>query len=196
MSLEHTISGVAPGLSSFAIGADLSVHLTKLTLGMPLGNTKAQLEAIGKLKALQDLRVSWARGCATCSALRGNVFEERIAWHLPQLLALSAFDLRNGELVLSCPKLSEARFQDCNSVHVKLEDAVLGDLVLKSCTGFQLAVSSPKDQFRRLTGLTVSGCSELGRHIIEDVGQMGCLESLIYRNFPAARMPRSFPQSL
>ncbi len=146
------------------------------------------------LKAMQDLRIGWTQEHS--SHQRGNLSGERVAWHLPQLLAVYLFDLQNGELVLSCPKLYDAWFQGFKFMHVKLEDGALGGLVLNSCRGIQFAVSSSEDQFRRLIGLTVLKCIESGRHVIEDIGQMGCLECLIYRNFPAARMPSSFPRSL
>ena len=161
---------------------------------MSLGYTKTQLETIGTLKALQDLRIGWypILGCIKSGSLHG----ERVALHLPHLIELYLLDLQDGELVLSCPRLAEAWVQDTKALCIRLEDTILKALLLKACDKTKFVAAPHKDLLQNLTSLIVTRCSESGKHIIEDVGEMKQLQSLTYQEFPAARMPRSFPRSL
>ena len=51
-------------------------------------------------------------------------------------------------------------------------------------------------QFPKFRSLIVSGSSEVGRLVPEDLGKMQRLERVSYSDFPASRIPGSFPQSL
>ena len=68
--------------------------------------------------------------------------------------------------------------------------------MLKDCIQVQAIGSRPQIRFEKLTDLAVSGCIELGKPMIQDVGQMQHLERLLYTDFYTACLPTSFPQSL
>ena len=57
-------------------------------------------------------------------------------------------------------------------------------------------LESLEDKLQSLKSLSVRKCGFGGRHLIDNVGKMQCLQTLVYEGFPAAQMPRSFPQSL
>ena len=146
------------------------------------------------LTALQTL---WfGAGPADNRTLCCDMSGARVALKLPHLMALGVDTIMHGEIILSCPKLADAGFRRCASLHIVVEDASLTKLVLKDSREVQFAMSAPEKQLQELDYLMVSGCSEVGRHLIEDVGQMQNLQKLIYIDFPAAYMPESFPQSL
>ena len=121
---------------------------------------------------------------------------KRLTLRLPQLALLRVCNFGDGELVLSCPKLTEARFIEVKALRVKVEDAVLEILELRECKGVSLALNSAEYQLQGLKMLTVVKCREKGRQVIEDLDKMPHLQTLVYGNFPAACMPRWFPQKL
>ncbi len=188
-------AGAGPELSSF--GAHLEQHLTEVEVGLDPGEGKAwHVETLGMLTALRTLKF----GC--CPRPLGephsycNLSREKLGLKLQHLVCLWFIGFEEGELTLSCPKLAEAMFQGTNNVRIELEDAVPTSLRLTDCKDMQFAVTSPETQLQELADLAVIFCSEVGRHLIEDAGHMRRLEKLDYKPFPAARMPKCFPQSL
>ncbi len=51
-------------------------------------------------------------------------------------------------------------------------------------------------QLPKFKSLIVSGSSEVGRLVLEDIGKMQRLVRVFYSDFRASHMPASFPQSL
>ena len=82
------------------------------------------------------------------------------------------------------------------SINIEVKEAALNSLVLGSCGGVQNLVESLKDKLHSLESLTIDYCEKLGKKLIEELCQTTCVQFLEYRDFSAACMPRSFPQSL
>ena len=97
---------------------------------------------------------------------------------LPQLANIYVSHLKNGELVLSCLKLAEAEIRNTHLLRIKVQDAALHKLELIHCKDVQFAWASAASQLQKLTSLCVYYCKEIGRHIIEDIGQMPQLQQL------------------
>ncbi len=183
----------SPALTSF--WAELQQHLTNLTLGLCPGKGNAQLGSLGTLTALKILSIN--KGRHHPQNPRRDLSGEKIALKLPNLACLSVSELQDGEFVLSCPKLEVAWCFNCKSIQVTLlEDDELGFLMLQDCIQVQVAGGRPEAQFCKLKDLAVSGCTELGRPIIQDISRMQHLERLLYTGFYTACLPTSFPQSL
>ena len=191
MSSNSTVLNPAPEISSF--WANLQQHLTSLKLWFHTRNAKAQLDTIGTLTTLRELVINFP---GTGHRAYTDLAEEKLVLKLPHLAKLFLSCLENGELVLLCPKLAEVTFLCTHAMRIDVEHAVLKSLSLINCQQIQFAVRSPEAQLHNLESLDVSSGSELGRHIIQDVAQMQYLQTLTYRDFPAACMPTRFPQSL
>ena len=115
---------------------------------------------------------------------------------LPHLVFLRLAFVRHGKLVLSCPKLKKAWFDETKQLDIRIEDAILKYLLLDYCDEVDLAISSPRIQLRNLMVLRVWQCSEVGRRLIENLKHMARFADMVYEDFPAACMPASFQQSL
>ncbi len=183
-----------PELLSFS--ANLRQHLTELTMWMD--NSKGiprRLGALGKLTKLQSLVV-------TCdeedieSGLFHDLSGQRLVFKLPELTSLHLEGLWHGEVVLSCPRLAKARFQNLHTMCIELEDAVLTSLSLSTSQSIELAIGLPKKLLQHLTYLSIECWNVLGRHIMDDVAHMTRLEYLYYWDFLASDMPKRFPGSL
>ncbi len=151
------------------------------------------LGSLGMLTALRNLKVTYK---VRHTRSYWNLAGQTLAWNLPHLESLDLEHLEQGELVLLCLKLANAAFTDTQSLRVKVEQAALASLALSNCKMLQITLNAPEDQLCHLSVLNVSNCSEVDRHLIEDVGHMRHLHTLRYGNIPAACMPRNFPQSL
>ncbi len=189
---------LGPGSKLSTSWSDLQQHLTELKLQLyPMVGQSKQMGALSMLSALRELGI--------CCAMPPEQFESSPFWdmsresltlNLPNLVSLELGHLEHGEVVLSCPKLTEAFFGTTKSFRIKVDDAALERLVLDSCGRVQCVLHSPEEQLQSLRTLLVSGCSEEGQHLIERLPQMRRLQKLKYLNFPAARMPTDFPQGL
>ena len=193
-----SVYGVQPQPSTFL--ADLSQHLTDLTLATYGNQGRAEhLEAINMLTALQKLRMCTKAAEAPDPRMQPpycSLSGKTLTWKLPHLDHLAPCCLKEGTIVLSCPKLAEISFARTESLRVKIEDAALEDLVLSHCYDNQFALDCPETQLQSLKKLAVEECFEEGRHVIEDVSHMVNLQELYYLDVPAECMPTSFPQSL
>ena len=150
------------------------------------------LETLNSVLPLQWLKVTLqARNCH-----EPYPNGERLALTLPHLEFLELSALQRRDVFLTCPKLAEARFILADSLRIKIEDAALASAVFASCGRVELVDSTTEDHFLGIKSLEVGSSGKLCRHLIEDIGQMRHLEKLIYRDFSAASMPRSFPTSL
>lgn len=186
LALVSSSIALGAGLSSFS--AKVKQHLTELTITLDHKNRGAQpLEGRCMLTALQTLRLD--SGCIDLSG-------ETLHLKLPRLCSLHMSKVKQGELVLTCPSLAEARFDNTKSLRIKVEEAALTSLVLFGCMEAQFALRSAVDQLENLETLRIELGSEVGRDLIEDIGQMRRLQELVYDDIPIARIPRRFPQRL
>ena len=181
----------APSLKTFTFWSDLKQHLTELTLGLHAQRGTENLQSLGLLPSLR--RLSMYRPVADPS-WRRYLSGEKLLLKLPHLVYLKVWDVKDGELVVSCPKLAEVWFSHTFQLRIKVEDADLRDLMLLHCD--HLAFRSPETQLQQLKALSAAQCSALDRHIIQDVGHMPRLQHLHCTPFPAACMPREFPNTL
>ena len=182
-----------------SFSANLRLHLTELSL--KLGHTKYEvghLEPLNMLTALQTLEIgeflpgtrpSW---CVHHYNLAGKSLD----LNLPHLVSLGIYAVKHSRIVLSCPKLAEAIFRFTAFLEIRVKDAVLDSLEFCSCKEFQFVTTSHKKRLQNLRSLQVLECSEIGGSICDDVSHMRHLQTLVYRDFPATRMPSSFPQGL
>ena len=192
MYAGSTASCAGPTLSSF--WADLQQHLTNLTLGLRPGKSAAQLESLGRLTALTTL-IIW--GPVHSGPPYHDMSGEKLALKLPNLCFLCVQNLKDGELVLSAPRVEQAWFINTKSLQITLlEVHDLDCLYLKKCKQVRVAGNALKKQLKKFRSLLVTNSSEVGRLIIQDLGQMQRLERLLYAGFPAACMPASFSQNL
>ena len=175
-------------LPSFPGREDVVKHLTDLSVVLHPSKTKllGSSDALGGLLSL-ELSSKW------CGQWHRNLAGRKIVLKLPELISLRLDFFRNGELVVICPKLAEAHFQGMASMSIDVEAAALDRLVLRRCEGVQYIV---KDKLQSLQLLTVWKCGDVGGQLTEAVCHMTCLQTLEFRGFPAACMPRSFPASL
>ena len=152
----------------------------------------------------------WPSVCLSSCTYMSEGFELK----LPHLNSLRVWNHGEGKLVLSCPKLSQVWFSHNNSLRIRVEDAVLDNVALTHCKNVLLVVTFRDKWLQSLVDLDVRHsnevgrrliedfsqmhrlCKEIGRQIIEHLGRMQQLRILIYDNFPAACMPRTFPQRL
>ena len=186
-------AGAAPELSSF--WANVKQHLTVLSLEVTSGEgTTKDIRTLGMLTALRWLRVggSFSHYDESYVDMSGEVLDLK----LPHLVFLRLAFVRHGKLVLSCPKLKKAWFDETKQLDIRIEDAILKYLLLDYCDEVDLAISSPRIQLRNLMVLRVWQCSEVGRRLIENLKHMARLADMVYEDFPAACMPASFQQSL
>ena len=187
MASGHTSSGAGPQLLSFS--KNLQQHLTELSLRMNPKEVRVRhLRALTTLTALQKLQLH--------ASYYQDLERETLALKLPNLVSLHMYAFKQGEIFISCPKLAEAVFKGTKSLDIDLEDAALDNLVLVGCKMVIFNLYSSENQLENLRSLCVIGCSELGTHLIERVSHMRHLRSLVYRDFPATCMPRSFPHGL
>ena len=194
LAMASECSATDPKLSSFSV--DLGQHLTELNLRLQSETGYVHhLNALGLLTALQKLelgcfnRNEWYR--EDC-----DLAGEKAVWKLPHLVSLCMYELWQFRVVLSCPKMTKADFDRMEHLHVEAKHAALRTLILDYCNDLRYTLHSPEDQLQNLTSLVVLGCSEDGRHLIEDVSCMKQIQELEYKRFPAACMPAKFPQSL
>ena len=174
--------------------AHLKQHLTELILRLSPGKSAAQnLAALGTLTSLVNLTIGVP---AAFGHTYHSISGETLVWKLPHLICLQVNALRDGVLKLVCPKLAEACFVFTRSLGIRVEDAALARLKMNGCQSIQFICTSPREQLQDLEDLIVMGCSEVGRHLIEDVGLMRHLQTLFYKGFPSASMPEKFPHSL
>ena len=61
------------------------------------------------------------------------------------------------------------------SLRITVGNAALTRLMLTECKDFQFACTSPEKLFQKLEVLMLRDCSEVGKLLIEDVGQMSHL---------------------
>ena len=186
-----TSTSAGPELSS--LWANLELHLTDLIISINDMSRAQHLDTINTLRALHKLWVFWADPKYFPQRV---VPHEKFALKLPHLVNLRMFVLVQGELILSCPQLAIAYIAHAQSLHIKVEEVALERLDLVDCKSFQMEMQYPEPQLERLRNLHVADCSEVGRHLIEDVGLMRQLRRLYYGPLPAAYMPSSFPKSL
>ena len=193
MCKRSSAPGACPEITTF--WADLKRHLTDLDLWMLPGKAKAHLGILGMLTSLRklSLRVDLR---PTHLSPGYSMSGKTLTLDLPHLALLRIYDFGDGEIVLSCPMLTEVRLIQTQALVIKVEDAVLEILELRECKGVSFAVKSAEHQLQGLKTLTVFKCKEIGRPIIEHLGRMQHLRTLIYDNFPAACVPRTFPQRL
>ncbi len=186
--------GACPQLSSS--WANLQQHLTYLMIRLRPGKDNGQLESLGMLRALKSLIIMPEgpyRAGPPCYDMSGG----KLVLEMTNLLFLTVSSLSNGELVLSGPRVEQAWFINNKSFQVSMiELHDLDMLMLKDCKQIQVAGDALEKQFPKFRSLIVSGSSEVGRLVIEDLGKMQQLERVSYSDFPASRMPASFPQSL
>ena len=186
--------GATPQLSSF--WANLQQHLTELLIQLRPGKGNLQLESLSRLKALQSLQIR-PEGRYRPGPLRYDMSGGKLVLEMPKLAFLFVCGLSNGELVLSAPKVEQAWFGNNKSFQVSMMELHdLDFLFLKQCKEIQVAGAALEKQLPKLRSLMVSGCSEVGRLLIEDLGKMQRLEMVSYSDFPVSSMPASFPQSL
>ena len=174
---------------------ELKKRLIELTL--VLYPSKAPLlENISMLTALQRLEL---RSCFTpgwSGELYRDLAGQTIVLKLPHLTSLWLEYLENGELVVLCPKLAEARFKAMASMRMAVKEAALTNLVLGGCEGVQDLVESLKDKLQSLQSLTIWYCHDVGWQVTEAMCKMPYLQTLEYGELPAGCMPSSFPPSL
>ena len=186
--------GAPPELFNF--WADLKQHLAELDLWMLPGEARAHLlEALGMLTSLQKLSLRVDSGPPHCSPGCG-LSGKTLTLKLPHLAFLYICDFGEGELVLSCPKLTEVRLIEIQALEIQVEDVVLELLELRECKEVCFALKAAERQLQALKTLTVFRCSKVGKQIIEDLENMRDLQTLVYDKFPATCMPRTFPQKL
>ena len=200
--MPHGSSAYA-GPQGLTFWADLQQHLTVLTVATFGNQGRVQhLEALSTLTALQRLSL---RGTnlpleAVVSPWADRVYcslsQKRLTLKLPHLVSLQFWGFKAGALLLSCPKLADISVAHSELLRVKVENAALESLTLYECKPVQFALKSPETQLQKLKTLSVKHFSEVGRHLIQGVSQMGSLRKLSYCGFPAACLPSSFPQSL
>ncbi len=198
MCEAHIAPSAETKLSSFCTA--LKRHLTGLTIIVDPETFKTQqLGAFAMLPALQKLDLECARSgwrSYKQSIKYLDLRRERLALKLPHLVSLRLYGFERGKLVLRCPQLAEATFDDTESLHIEVKDAVLTRLKLLRCKKIQLTARSLGKQLQKLETLIVRDCSEVGGLLIGYVSQLNQLQRLEYILFPAACMPQSFPQSL
>ena len=154
------------------------------------------LGIVSTLTSLQRLRVYWPPSYCKLQMPSRRKPGPKLVLTLPHLVDLYLEHLEEGELVLACPRLARAELKYGRSLRLNVEDAAMEYLRVKDCYSVQLTMRFPAHQLGKLKELHVSGCTEIGRHLIEDVALMKCLRKLTYEDFPARRMPCSFPRSL
>ncbi|KAL2052819.1 hypothetical protein ABVK25_007060 [Lepraria finkii] len=187
-------AGACPQLSSF--WANLQQHLTELMIEVQPGKGNKQLESLGSLTALKLLMIL-PEGPYRPGPPRYDMSGAKLVLNLPKLEFLFVCSLSNGELILSAPRVEQVWFINNNSFQVSMiELHDLDLLMLKDCKQIQVAGDALEKQFPKFRSLIVSGSSEVGRLVIEDLGKMQQLERESYSDFPASRMPASFLQSL
>ena len=171
--------------------------MTELTLRLHPKQGKAQhLGVLGVLEALRKLDVACAGPSYRWPRVFHAVARGKLALTFPHLVSLRLCNLKQGEIVLSCPKLAMVTFTQTDFLHIMVRDAALEKLTLVECKYLKLTLSPLEVRLRSLKYLHVSECDEEGRPLIEDVAHMRQLQRLEYENFPATSMPTSFPQNL
>ncbi|CAL5225802.1 g8578 [Coccomyxa viridis] len=117
---------------------ELKKRLIELTL--VLYPSKAPLlENISMLTALQRLEL---RSCFTpgwSGELYRDLAGQTVVLKLPHLTSLWLEYLENGELVVLCPKLAEARFKAMASMRMAVKEAALTNLVVGGMHAEQLS---------------------------------------------------------
>ena len=186
--------GLAPQLSSF--WANLQQHLTNLMIELHPGKGNMQLDSLGSLTALKSLMIM-PEGTYRPGPPRYDMSGGKLVLIMPNLAFLCVSCLSNGELILSDPRVEGAWFINNKSFQVSMEELNdLDCLMLDDCKEIRVAGAALEKQFPKIRSLLVTGSSEVGRLIIEDLGKMQQLERVAYSDFPALRMPASFPESL
>ena len=145
-----------------------------------------QLESLGSLTALKSLMIM-PEGPYCPGPPRYDMSGAKLMLKLPNLCFLFVCGLSNGELVLSGPKVEHAWF--CNSKSFQVSMMELHDLdclVMKDCKEIQVAGDALEKQFPKFRSLIVSKSSEVGRHLIEDLGRMQRLERVVLLRFPCS----------
>ena len=154
MCKAHIAPSAGPKLFTFYTA--LKQHLTGLTIMVdPETFNPQQLEAFAKLPALQKLEVECARSVAMTAGYHTLISS-------------------------GSPRLAEAAFDDTESLHIEVKNAVLTKLELLRCTGVQLTAESLEKQLQSLVTLIVRDCSEVGEQLIGYVSQLQQLRRLEY----------------
>ena len=160
------------------------------------GKGNMQLESLASLTALKLLMIV-SEGPYRPGPPRYDMSGSKLVLKLPNLCFLSVAGLSNGKLVLSAPRMEHTWLINNKSFQVSMMELHdLDFLMLKDCKEIQVAGDALEKQFPKLRSLFVTESSEVGRHLIEDLDKMQRLERVAYSDFPASRMPRSFPKSL
>ena len=185
-------------------------HLTELFLNIDtLGGEVQWLGSLNMLTALKRLEVRRniddpLLRSQTAVKLRvvppqcHEMLETKLVYKLPNLVEFLWLGIQplQEELVLASPKLTYVLFRESISMRVTVEDAALEEVNFIQCEEIQFTLESPQEQLKNLWSLEVEDCSEIGRHLIEDIHLMRNLENLCYEGFPATCMPTSFPKGL
>ncbi len=177
-------------LSSFS--TNLRQHLTELSLLRlhgEKGKAQQHLEALGMLTALQKLGVGWYTP-------HYDLAGQKFVLKLPHLVSLEMSGIEQRVIVLSCSRLADVFFESTMSVQIEVEGASVDTLTLNWCKDLRPVLHSHEAQLQKLEYLRVVDCSEIGKRLIDDVGQMRQLWYLEYIDFPATCMPASFPKGL
>ena len=195
--------GIGRYLRCAAIWTGLIEHLTKLTLVLsPKRDQREDLQTLPALLALRELNIEVEPWNANPSASFDPeapahiVLGGRLALTLPHLVSFHLRGLAHGDLILSCPLLAELELLATRFLRIVVEDAALVNLSLVNCVRVDLVNNTHEDHFPGIQSLVVTNSSEVGKLLIEGVGQMTHLQQLTYKYFPATCMPRSFPQGL
>ena len=177
-------------LSSFS--TNLRQHLTELSLLRlhgEKGKAQQHLEALGMLTALQKLGVGWYTP-------HYDLAGQKFVLKLPHLVSLEMSGIEQRVIVLSCSRLADVFFESTMSVQIEVEGASVDTLTLNWCKDLRPVLHSHEAQLQKLEYLRVVDCSEIGKRLIDDVGQMRQLWYLEYIDLPATCMPASFPKGL
>ncbi len=186
--------GVAPSaiLDPSSFKDKLEKHLRELSVVLRPSEAKS-LGSWDALRALIGMDLFSHSTPRWCEPLHRDLLGQKVVLKLPHLISLRLDYLRNAELVIICLQLAEAHFQGMASMHIEIKEAALNRLVLRRCEGVNFLVN---DKLQSLQSLIVWYCGDVGKRLTRAICQMTCLETLEYRGFLAARMPRSFPASL
>ena len=150
---------------------------------------------LGLLTSLKTLRIQCVKYTERHAEYH-DMSGKTVVLKLPHLASLQLRAFQQGQLVLSCPKLAVAHILKTKSLRIVVEDASLAEVELYRCEMIHFAMHEPEEQLKTLRSLKVRECTEVDKHLIENVGKMTRLQVLDYRNFSASRMPKSFPQKL
>ena len=200
LALASSSTSLVAGPKYPSFWENLKRHLTELTFSIndeanPTAGGPLEFDMLGMLTNLKVLGIRRSPYIGI-HAKYHDLSGKTLVLNLPHFATLELTAFEQGKLILSCPRLAIAHISWTKSLHIMVEDATLVELTLYGCEMIRFAIHLHEDQWSTLKTLKVRECTEVERHLIEDVGQMTHLQVLDYMHFPASRMPRSFPQRL